>query len=390
MNNGEKEIRVADILIKKWLTEEELTGEEERLFEDWLEEADEHRVFFQQFNCGVSYREYVEIGQLTSQKKQWERLDSLTRPQRHIGWKRYVACAVAAVLLFVLGTGYWLQREPKVGSVVPVAVVEPGTTQALLILNDGREIQLGNQDTLVNTTNTCISVQMGLAQYQAKEITARGREVEYNTVVVPRGGVYSLVLSDGTRVFLNSESELRYPVHFVRQERNVELKGEAFFDVICDSVHPFIVRTGEMTTRVLGTSFNISAYTDDPAIKTTLFSGRVEISLHETALMQELTPGMQANWRIGSDEIKVKKVNLDIQSLWCEGIIVLDDDELEGVMRMLARWYNVTYEFKAAQRGKHTFTGKINRNEELECVLKRLTLLGGPQFEILGTKVYIY
>jgi len=390
MNNGEQEIRVADILIKKWLTEGEVTGEEERLFEDWLEETDEHRAFFRQFNRGVSYREYVEIGQLTSQKKQWERLDSLTRPQRRIGRKRYVACAAAAVFLFVLGTGYWLRREMKVEPVVPVAVVEPGTTQALLILNDGREIQLGNQDTLVNTTNTCIDVQMGLAQYRAKETTARESEVEYNTIVVPCGGVYSLVLSDGTQVFLNSESELRYPVYFVGQERNVELKGEAFFDVARDSVHPFIVRTGEMTTRVLGTSFNISAYTDDPAIKTTLFSGRVEISVHETALMQELTPGMQANWRIGSDEIKVKKVNLGVQSLWREGIVVLDDDELECVMRKLVRWYNVTYEFKEARRGKHTFTGKINRNEELESVLKTLTLLGGPRFEILGTKVYIY
>ena len=170
----------------------------------------------------------------------------------------------------------------------------------------------------------------------------------------------------------------------------MELKGEAFFDVTRDPEHPFIVKTGEMNIRVLGTSFNVSAYMDDPAIRTTLFSGRVEILVNETTLKQELRPGMQANWTVGSDEIEVRMVNLDAASLWRDGIIVLDDDELEGVMRMLSRWYNVTYEFKGDGREKHTFTGKINRNEDLESVLRTLTLLGGPRFEIMGTKVYIY
>lgn len=289
-----------------------------------------------------------------------------------------------------LGIGLWLRRETKIEPVAAVAVVEPGTMQALLILNDGREIKLSDQDTLMNSTNTCINVQMGQVQYEVKEIKARETEVEYNMIVVPRGGIYSLVLSDGTRVFLNSESELKYPVNFAGGDRNVELKGEAFFDVTRDPEHPFIVKTGEMNIRVLGTSFNVSAYMDDPAIRTTLFSGRVEILVNETTLKQELRPGMQANWTIGSDEIEVRMVNLDAASLWRDGIIVLDDDELEGVMRMLSRWYNVTYEFKGDGREKHTFTGKINRNEDLESVLRTLTLLGGPRFEIMGTKVYIY
>lgn len=390
MNCNEKEIRLADILIKKWLMDRGLNADENRLFEDWLEESEEHRAFLQQLKSGESYREYVEIGRLTSQREQWERLDYLTRPQRNIGWKKWVACVATVVLMLSLGIGLWLRRETKIEPVAAVAVVEPGTMQALLILNDGREIKLSDQDTLMNSTNTCINVQMGQVQYEVKEIKARETEVEYNMIVVPRGGIYSLVLSDGTRVFLNSESELKYPVNFAGGDRNVELKGEAFFDVTRDPEHPFIVKTGEMNIRVLGTSFNVSAYMDDPAIRTTLFSGRVEILVNETTLKQELRPGMQANWTVGSDEIEVRMVNLDAASLWRDGIIVLDDDELEGVMRMLSRWYNVTYEFKGDGREKHTFTGKINRNEDLESVLRTLTLLGGPRFEIMGTKVYIY
>lgn len=99
---------------------------------------------------------------------------------------------------------------------------------------------------------------------------------------------------------------------------------------------------------------------------------------------------MQANWIVGTDDISVKKVNMDIQSLWRDGIFMLDDDELESVMRILARWYNVTYEWKGDRSVQHTFTGRINRNEDLGSVLSTLTLLGGPRFEIVGTTVYIY
>ena len=150
------------------------------------------------------------------------------------------------------------------------------------------------------------------------------------------------------------------------------------------------MKTGELQTRVLGTSFNVLAYADEPAIQTTLFTGRVEVSVANTSLKEMLVPGMQASWKVGSGDISVKNVNMDIQSLWRDGIIMLDDDELESVMRMLSRWYNVAYEWKGDRSVKHTFTGKINRNEDLASVLSTLTLLGGPRFEIIGTTVYIY
>lgn len=214
--------------------------------------------------------------------------------------------------------------------------------------------------------------------------------MEYNTIVVPRGGIYSLILSDGTQVFLNSDSELHYPVRFGEGNREVRLKGEAFFNVTPDSSRPFIVLAGEVRTRVLGTSFNILAYADEPAIETTLFTGRVEVSVEHSLLKKILTPGMQASWTDGARDISVREINSDLRSLWRDGIIVLDDDELESVMRMLARWYDVTYEWKGDRGERHTFTGRINRNDDLASVLSMLTLLGGPRFEIKGTTVYIY
>lgn len=389
MSDIEKEISIANVVVKKLLGGGMLDEEEGRRLREWLEESEEHEELFRQVSGGKKNEEFQNIVRLSDRKEQWRRLERLMRERKSIGRRTWLAYAAGTVLLLGLGLWFGLQRAGKDETVVRMAVIEPGKTQALLILNDGQKIALRDRDTSVATSGTSINIRTGQVAYEMKK-EMQDSVVEYNTIVVPRGGIYSLVLSDGTEVFLNSDSELRYPVKFTGKNRVVDLKGEAFFEVTPDSLHPFVVQAGEMRTRVLGTSFNIMAYTDEPAIQTTLFTGRVEVSVEQTSLKEVLAPGMQANWEVGADAISVKKVNMDIQSLWRDGIIMLDDDDLESVMRMLARWYNVTYEWRGDRNVKHTFTGKINRNEDLGSVLSTLTLLGGPRFEIEGTTVYIY
>ncbi len=389
MSDIEKEIGIANVVVKKLLGGGMLDEEEGRRLREWLEESEEHEELFRQVSGGKKNEEFQNIVRLSDRKEQWRRLERLTRERKSIGRRTWLAYAAGMVLLLGLGLWFGLQRAGKDETVVRMAVIEPGKTQALLILNDGQKIALRDRDTSVATSGTSINIRTGQVAYEMKK-EMPDSVVEYNTIVVPRGGIYSLVLSDGTEVFLNSDSELRYPVKFTGKNREVDLKGEAFFEVTPDSLHPFVVQAGEMRTRVLGTSFNIMAYTDEPTIQTTLFTGRVEVSVEQTSLKEVLVPGMQANWEVGADDISVKKVNMDIQSLWRDGIIMLDDDDLESVMRMLARWYNVTYEWRGDRNVKHTFTGKINRNEDLGSVLSTLTLLGGPRFEIKGTTVYIY
>ena len=389
MSDIEKEIGIANVVVKKLLGGGMLDEEEGRRLREWLEESEEHEELFRQVSNGKKNEEFQNIVRLSDRKEQWRRLERLTRERKSIGRRTWLAYAAGMVLLLGLGLWFGLQRAGKDETVVRMAVIEPGKTQALLILNDGQKIALRGRDTSVATSGTSINIRTGQVAYEMKK-EMQDTVMEYNTIVVPRGGIYSLVLSDGTEVFLNSDSELRYPVKFTGKNRMVDLKGEAFFEVTPDSLHPFVVQAGEMRTRVLGTSFNIMAYTDEPTIQTTLFTGRVEVSVEQTSLKEVLVPGMQANWEVGADDISVKKVNMDIQSLWRDGIIMLDDDDLESVMRMLARWYNVTYEWRGDRNVKHTFTGKINRNEDLGSVLSTLTLLGGPRFEIKGTTVYIY
>ena len=331
--------------------------------------------------------EFEEVVQISDVKEQWQKLDQLTKERKHIGWRKWSAYAAGVALLLSVGLWWGIQREKVEEPVTRMAVIEPGTAQAVLILNDGEKIALKDRDTLVNTKSSSINIQTGLVKYDVKP--TESVEVEYNTIEVPRGGIYSLVLSDGTKVFLNSDSRLKYPVTFNGEDRRVELSGEAFFEVVSDSLHPFIVHTRDMETHVLGTTFDIQAYPDELTTKTTLLTGRVLVSVNHLSLTETLKPGLQASWTKGTDKITVKKVNVATQALWRDGIIMLDDDELDDVMRMLARWYNVTYKFKGDRSVKHTFTGKIDRNEDLESVLKTLTLLGGPKFEIRGTVVYI-
>ena len=387
MDHIEKEIKVADVITRKLLLEEEISEQEETALREWLEESERHRAWFREYREKLPLGEFEEVVQISDVKEQWQKLDQLTKERRHIGWRKWSAYAAGVALLLSVGLWWGIQREKAEKPVTRMAVIEPGTAQAVLILNDGEKITLKDRDTLVDTKSSSINIQTGLVKYDVKP--TESVEVEYNTIEVPRGGIYSLVLSDGTKVFLNSDSRLKYPVTFNGEDRRVELSGEAFFEVVSDSLHPFIVHTRDMETRVLGTTFDIQAYPDELTTKTTLLTGRVLVSVNHLSLTETLKPGLQASWTKGTDKITVKEVNVATQALWRDGIIMLDDDGLENVMRMLARWYNVTYEFKGDQSVKHTFTGKIDRNEDLESVLKTLTLLGGPKFEIRGTVVYI-
>lgn len=387
MNHIEKEIKIADIITRKLLVGEEIPEQEDTVLREWLEESERHREWFREYREKLPSGEFEKIVQLSDAKEQWQKLDRLTKERKRIGWRKWSSYAAGITLLLSVGLWFGIQREKAEEPVTRMAIIEPGTTQAVLILSNGEKITLKDRDTLVNTKSSSINIQTGLVKYDIKE--TESVEVEYNTIEVPRGGIYSLVLSDGTKVFLNSDSKLKYPVTFNGEKRKVELSGEAFFEVASDSLHPFIVHTQDMETRVLGTSFDIQAYPDEPTTKTTLLTGRVLVSVNNSPLTEILVPGLQASWSTGTDEIIVKKVNVATQALWRDGVIMLDDAELDDVMRMLARWYDVTYEFKGDRSVKHTFTGKINRNEDLESVLNTLTLLGGPKFEIRGTVVYI-
>ena len=208
----------------------------------------------------------------------------------------------------------------------------------------------------------------------------------YNTLNVPKGAEFNLVLADGTQVWLNAESKLKYPVVFGSEERVVELEGEGFFKVSKDASRPFRVKTKSQVVEVLGTEFNVDAYPDEGYVYTTLVEGKVKVDAEGKSL--ELVPGMQSV--VGGQEMYSRKVNTGDVVSWKNGMFVLEDKSLEEIMSKLARWYdfNIFYQNQAVK--EITFKGKIPRYASFESILDILERTGEVKFKVSGQTVTVY
>ena len=381
-------IGIADLIIRKITDAGGMSEQEKQEFENWLSLSEENKDLWLQLSAGKSYTDFDRVCRLTDKEKHWKHLDTAIHARKRkkliLNW-----CSRTAAVIFLLVSGYCYFFSAWRDITDPIQPIRPATRQAVLVLNNGRRIPLNKQDTLVNTEMLDIEITSGQARYRTGPQQQADTVPVFNTVIVPRGGIYSLILSDGSKVFLNSESELTYPVQFCGDKREVILKGEALFEVTHRPEQPFIVRSGALETKVLGTVFNIMAYTNEPAIQTTLITGKVEVVVRDTEWREVLQPGDQACWRPRTGEWEIRQIDVRLKSLWRDGIIVLNDDSLEEVMRMLVRWYDVEYIFDTTLRGTHTFTGRIDRNTDLKSVLEKLTLLGGPDFKIEDKVIHI-
>jgi ferric-dicitrate binding protein FerR (iron transport regulator) len=380
---GEKEVRSAE---KK----EALTPEEAEALRAWLEQSAGHREFLEKALAGTHLDDFERTVALTDEAGQWRKLRRAIYPA--VAWRRWTARAAGVALL--LASGWWAWRDSGEQAreiLVADRPVEPAKSRAILVLADGQRLAIEERDTVVTTGYSDITVSGGEAVYSPVEREAPAAAGARNRLIVPVGGIFTVTLSDGTRVFMNSASALEYPATFGGESREVALEGEAFFEVARDEARPFVVRAGQTRAVVLGTSFNLFAYEDEPVHKATLVSGRLAIYPAGTAAGTVLRPGIQAAWRPGDDRVETREVDLAASAAWKDGIIMLDEDALDVVTRMLARWYDVSVFFDEENtRHQHTFTGKIDRNLDLESVLRTLTRLGGPRFEIRGREVHVH
>ncbi|WP_346316511.1 FecR domain-containing protein [Chitinophaga sp. YIM B06452] len=296
------------------------------------------------------------------------RIGDEPRVRRIPRWLRYAA--MIALFAGIAGYFFWQQRIPA--DEIPLADVAPGTTKATLTLHDGSVITLDSagRKTLQQGQST-VQQQGGQLQY---DVQGKEDVIVYNTLSTPRGGQFRLILPDGSRVWLNAASSIRYPTAFAGKERLVEVSGEAYFEVEQDEQQPFVVslRQGNRV-EVLGTSFNINAYLDEPAMQTTLLEGAVRVS--NAGGSSILSPGQQAIVA-GSNAIRVTQAKNPAQAIaWKEGLFNFEGASLDDVMRQLARWYDidVVYEKGIPDIG---FGGKIGRDLTLAGVLGILEKTG--------------
>lgn len=308
-------------------------------------------------------------------------------------WKKMM---VAATILMISGIGLYFYNQHIVTLSSPkteiVNDVKPGSNQAVLTLANGKRIVLNT------SVNGEIAEQSGIrikktadgqliyTLSDAGTAANTGAEATFNTIETPKGGQYQINLPDGTRVWLNAASSLKYPVRFDQKERKVSLQGEGYFEVAKDKHKPFKVNSGSQELEVLGTHFNINSYTDEPSSKTTLLEGAVRLSPHGG---QELilSPGQQAV--LASGHMKVAMVDPEEVLAWKNGNFVFNDEGLETIMRKISRWYDVevSYQRKPADL---TFTGVVSRSKNISAVLNALDKTGKVHFKVEGKKVTVW
>ena len=307
-----------------------------------------------------------------------ERILQKTKSRPAIRTMHWWQWAAAAVVLFAVAGAFFFRRPAQKATmaVKPAttqpANINPGTQKALLTLANGNVVVLDSNlnGTFAIQGNMRVTRQNGRLQYIAAADKAAQPAEVYNTITTPRGGQYQLVLGDGTKVWLNAASLLRFPAGFTGATRDVEIKGEAYFEVAKDAAHPFRVFAGGAVVRVLGTHFNINAYDDENTIATTLLEGSVKMVKNEAESI--LKPGDQAQLDKSGRINLLHDVNVQQVVAWKDGFFQFDNAGIKTVMRQLSRWYDVEVEYRGAIDPAMSFDGKMGRDLRLQQVLKIL------------------
>lgn len=371
-----------------------MTDDERQRLEAWMAESEENRLAVSR----LTDRQYLKREYLRKQavdisrplEDMQRRIEAVKEPVRIIpvGWRRYAAAAVVFLLIASMGIYLYNKVVQAADSVAITSQqvdteITHGTTQALLTLANGQTVSLGanhavNADLISRVEN--------IKEYAADE----SRDTEENILTTPRGGEFKVVLEDGTEVWLNAESQLRYPDEFEGAERRVEVSGEAYFRVARDEQRPFYVETVGQLIRVTGTEFNVSSYSDNQQVLTTLVNGGITTRLlNGNGSELVLTPGHQTVMQMGSDKISVRSVDTDIVTSWTRGKFVFEDQTLEQMMRTLSRWYDFEYEFADEDSRQTVFMGSMPRYGNFSEVLEILEKSGGLKFRQRGKSITI-
>ena len=376
-------------LIARYLSDE--IGEEEQAeLTRWRDESPENERLFQEICKEENIKQNMQKRQTFHAEDGWEGVQR--KIQRHRFRHRILnICKYAAIFIFPVAIAtvaiYKSGNEPQPLSQVEEQIV-PGGKKAVLILDNGEAIDLKSTSgvELKEKDGTVIQVDSTVLNYQ--QAPARTSEkLAYNKVNVPRGGEYQLMLSDGSKVQLNSMSSIRFPVQFAQDCRLVELEGEAYFEV-SKTGQPFIVQKKGMKIEVLGTTFNISAYANEE-YQTTLVSGSVKVQT-ENGSNRILKPSEQACITSGSNQINVRNVDTAFYTSWIHGKINFKDQRLDDIMKTLARWYDmdVVYENEATKELR--FGCYVNRYNEITPLVKLLEQTGRVTVTVEGKTIKIF
>ena len=357
----------------------EATDEEQKIVDEWLRESEENREEYEgmrrMYEKATAPRKPKQFDADRAWKQVVDHTIYKTQSWYLSTWVRYaavVAVAVASGLFFI--TDWFCADSPD--GIDMMAYNEP-----TLLLEGGDEIDLSGQSFTMKRDQALIKNDAdNLLSYEAEDGTDKAKIV-HNRLIIPRGKTYRLVLEDGTKVWLNSETELSYPSRFPGTKRGVKLLGEAFFEVTPDKERPFYVKANGMDIRVLGTSFNVSAYQDSESTSTTLVEGSVAVSTANGA-ERTITPSERLAYNKKSHQLSVEKVDTELYTSWINGEFKFRDMRLEDIMKKVNRWYNCQIRFEDPSVKELRFSGAAERDRPVEYLLELIQKVTEVNFEI--------
>ncbi|WP_461534351.1 FecR family protein [Sinomicrobium sp.] len=357
-----------------------LQAEEEIVLKDWLKDKENLRL----------YRRIVSEGDIDAKRefytsldmeKVYEKLQNRIRNQEKRSKTKffYKIGKYAAVLLLGLSVAMvWNHfSEPKDKTVITteetLAEIEPGNQRAVLVLADGRKVSLeeDKDQSIKSSGDVLIKNRNNTLEYEPSDRKDGSASTRYNTLYVPKKGIYTLILPDGSKLWLNSDSSVKYPEVFTGDQRVVELTGEAYFEVT-KAEEEFVVRTKRQDVTVLGTSFNVSAYEDDHFFATTLVEGKVKLS-HQGENDVFLAPGESGYLDLGAEKpVVVTTVDVRNYTSWKDGSFYFERHPLGDILKKMGRWYGVEVKFEEEKLRNVLFTGVARKNEPIEKLLEMI------------------
>lgn len=385
-------LRIAELISGHLLNQ--LNATEIQELEYWINSAQANAVIFQKILNEDNLKKQGEVlNRLDVESDLLETKVGLTfterrRDRKHLRlWSRIVAAA-SIILIVGVGLFFFLNQQKE----EPIARysndIAPGVQSATLTLANGKQIKLttASQGKLANESGVSISKSSdGHLLYEVQD-PAIAQKNEFNTLKTAKGETFQVKLPDGTLIWLNAASSLKYPVSFAKlKSRRVELSGEAYFEVAKDKNLPFVVESDGQQVQVLGTHFNVNAYADEPGTYTTLLEGSIKILAAGSTVV--VKPGQQADFKDG--RINIVEVTPDMAVDWKNGKFRFKNEPLASILRKISRWYDVEIDDQLDPKNMPTFTGSVSRLDHVSAVLKMLEETSDVKFQIEGKTIKV-
>lgn len=348
--------------------------EEQRTLREWLSVSTRNKKIYDEFKDGKRLEQKIVESQQINWKNDYQHfITKRQRTRKNRRMKTIIRYAAILTLPIVAAGIFLLQKNDRQTIVSISEVIKPGEHKAVLITGGGERITLSDSTLspiqeqngmIVNVTNNKVSYIL-----PEDSLCTQGSPI-FNTLQIPRGGEYFLTLADGTEVWLNAETEIRYPVQFTGDKRVVYLDGEAYFTVAPDKNKPFTVVSTHASVSVLGTQFNFRAYPDERDVQTTLVSGSVIMQSEKYKQQIKLVPGEQGVLEKNSAKLMKQEVNTYLYTAWKDGRFAFRDARLEDLFNILTRWYDLSVFYQSPEAKDIRFTGDLNKTDDFKSILK--------------------